>query len=110
MSAPPLWTVSAMTDAMRAQASGALPDAVTGLSIDSRRIKAGEAYFAIKGDGHDGHAFVGAAVKAGAALAVVEAAQRDKFPDGAPLLVVADVLAGLVLLGQAARARLSGQV
>ena len=53
--------------------------AITGLSIDSRTIAPGEAYFAIKGDVHDGHDFVAAALKAGAALAVVEAAQRDKF-------------------------------
>jgi UDP-N-acetylmuramoyl-tripeptide--D-alanyl-D-alanine ligase len=109
MSAAPLWTSDAMAQAMRASINGALPDAVTGLSIDSRSIAPGEAYFAIKGDVHDGHDFVMAALKAGAALAVVEAAQRDKFPD-TPLLVVDDVLAGLCDLARAARARLSGQV
>jgi UDP-N-acetylmuramoyl-tripeptide--D-alanyl-D-alanine ligase len=110
MSATPLWTSAAMTAAMRAQANGVLPDGVTGLSIDSRTIAPGEAYFAIKGDVHDGHAFVAAALKAGAALAVVEAAQRDKFAPDAPLLVVDDVLAGLVDLAHAARARLDAQV
>ena len=78
MSAP-LWTSSEMAEAMRAAVSGALPEAITGLSIDSRTIAPGEAYFAIKGDVHDGHDFVEAALKAGAALAVVEAAQRQKF-------------------------------
>src|SRR5580698_1967935 len=110
MSATPLWTSSAMAEAMRASGNGVLPENVTGLSIDSRTIAPGEAYFAIKGDIHDGHAFVAAALKAGAALAVVEAAQRDKFAADAPLLVVEDVLAGLVDLAHAARARLSGQV
>src|ERR1700744_69067 len=110
MSATPLWTSAAMTAAMRAQVNGGLPEGVTGLSIDSRTIAPGEAYFAIKGDVHDGHAFVAAALKAGAALAVVEAAQRDKFAPDAPLLVVDDVLAGLVNLAHAARARLNGQV
>jgi UDP-N-acetylmuramoyl-tripeptide--D-alanyl-D-alanine ligase len=110
MSTMPLWTSAAMTAAMRAQVSGALPEAITGLSIDSRTIAPGEAYFAIKGDVHDGHAFVTAALKAGAALAVVEAAQRDKFAPDAPLLVVDDVLAGLVDLAHAARARLAAQV
>jgi len=74
-----------------------LPEAISGLSIDSRNHRAGEAYFAIKGDVHDGHDFVAAALNAGAALAVVEAAQREKFPSDAPLLVVDDVLAALVL-------------
>ena len=87
-----------------------MPEAITGLSIDSRTIAPGEAYFAIKGDVHDGHDFVAAALKAGAALAVVETAQRDKFATDAPLLVVDDVLAGLVDLAHAARARLAAQV
>jgi UDP-N-acetylmuramoyl-tripeptide--D-alanyl-D-alanine ligase len=110
MSAAPLWTSGAMAAAMRAQGNGALPGTVSGLSIDSRTIAPGEAYFAIKGDVHDGHDFVAAALKAGAALAVVEAAQRGKFASDAPLLVVDDVLAGLVDLARAARARLQAQV
>jgi UDP-N-acetylmuramoyl-tripeptide--D-alanyl-D-alanine ligase len=110
MSAAPLWTCRAMAAAMRAQVNGVLPEAVSGLSIDSRSLAPGDAYFAIKGDVHDGHDFVAAALKAGAALAVVEAAQRDKFADDAPLLVVDDVLAGLVDLARAARARLAGKV
>jgi UDP-N-acetylmuramoyl-tripeptide--D-alanyl-D-alanine ligase len=99
-----------MAQAMRASINGAPPQAVTGLSIDSRTIAPGEAYFAIKGDVHDGHDFVVAALKAGAVLAVIETAQRGKFPDDAPLLVVDDVLAGLVDLAHAARARLNAQV
>jgi UDP-N-acetylmuramoyl-tripeptide--D-alanyl-D-alanine ligase len=110
MSMTPLWTSMAMTEAMRASINGTLPEAVTGLSIDSRTIAPGEAYFAIKGDIHDGHDFVAAALKAGAALAVVERAQRDKFAPDAPLLMVDDVLGGLVDLAHAARARLSAQV
>jgi UDP-N-acetylmuramoyl-tripeptide--D-alanyl-D-alanine ligase len=110
MSAAPLWTCAAMAEAMRASLNGALPEAVSGLSIDSRTVAPGEAYFAIKGEVHDGHDFVAAALKAGAALAVVEAAQRDKFAPDAPLLVVEDVLAGLVDLARAARARLQAQV
>jgi UDP-N-acetylmuramoyl-tripeptide--D-alanyl-D-alanine ligase len=110
MIAPPLWTSQAMAAAMRASPNGALPEGVTGLSIDSRTIKPGEAYFAIKGDVHDGHDFVAAALKAGAALAVVAAAEREKFAADAPLLVVDDVLDGLRELARASRARLDAQV
>jgi UDP-N-acetylmuramoyl-tripeptide--D-alanyl-D-alanine ligase len=110
MSVTPLWTSGAMAQAMRAQIQGALPEAITGLSIDSRTIARGDAYFSIKGDVHDGHDFVAAALKAGAALAVVERAQRAKFAPDAPLLVVDDVLAGLVELGIASRARLTAHV
>jgi UDP-N-acetylmuramoyl-tripeptide--D-alanyl-D-alanine ligase len=110
MSAQPLWRIDEMAAAMRAERSGVLPDAVTGISIDSRTIAPGEAYFAIKGDIHDGHDFVAAALTNGAAVAVVAEAQRAKFAADAPLLVVPDVLAGLVALGIAARARLQARV
>jgi UDP-N-acetylmuramoyl-tripeptide--D-alanyl-D-alanine ligase len=110
MSAAPLWTSAAMAEAMRAATQGVLPEGVSGLSIDSRSIAPGEAYFAIKGDVHDGHDFVEAALKAGVGLAVVEAAQREKFAADAPLLVVDDVLAGLVALAHASRARLDAQI
>src|SRR6202045_3756185 len=110
MKATPLWTSSAMAEAMRASINGALAPVVSGLSIDSRTIAPGEAYFAIKGDVHDGHDFVAAALKAGAALAVVEKAQAGKFASDAPLLVVDDVLAALVDLAEASRARLQAQV
>ena len=110
MNAAPLWTTRAMAEAMHASQNGALPETVTGLSIDSRTTVRGEAYFAIRGDVHDGHDYVLAALKAGAALAVVAATQRDKFPHDAPLLVVDDVLDGLRSLARAARARLNAQV
>src|SRR5260370_19587049 len=109
MSATPLWTSHAMAAAMRASTRGALPEAVTGISIDSRTIAPGEAYFAIKGDIHDGHDFVAAALKAGAGLAVVAkervAGRNGAFGDDAPLIIVNDVLAALRDLAAAARAR-----
>ena len=103
MSAP-LWTVEAMAKAMGAVPQGALPPSVPGLSIDTRTIQAGEAFFALK-DVRDGHDFVEAALKAGGGLAVVAADKRGIFPNDAPLLVVPDVLKGLIALARAARAR-----
>lgn len=105
-----LWTSAAMAEAMRAARRGALPNDVTGISIDSRTLTPGEAYFAIKGDVHDGHDFVEAALTNGAALAVVAKTHADKFASDARLLVVDDVLAGLVDLGRASRARLGAKV
>jgi len=110
MSAAPLWTSEAMRAAMRSEARGSLPEAITGVSIDSRTLQPGEAYFAIKGAVHDGHDFVDAALKAGAGLAVVEKAQAGKFDADARLLVVDDVLAALVDLALASRARMGAQV
>ena len=100
-----LWTVEAMAQAMGAERAGALPDAITGLSIDSRSISPSEAFFAITGESRDGHEFVPAALKVGAALAVVAAGRHAALPPDARLLVVPDVLEGLRDLARAARTR-----
>jgi UDP-N-acetylmuramoyl-tripeptide--D-alanyl-D-alanine ligase len=110
MTAQPLWTLGAMAAAMRADLNGAPPEAITGLSIDSRTLAPGDAYFAIRGDVHDGHDFVDAALQAGAALAVVAADKRGRFAPDAPLLVVEDVLTALVDLARESRARLGAKV
>ncbi|MEZ5890279.1 MAG: UDP-N-acetylmuramoylalanyl-D-glutamyl-2,6-diaminopimelate--D-alanyl-D-alanine ligase [Xanthobacteraceae bacterium] len=110
MTTPPLWMVDRMADAMRAERANALPASVTGISIDSRTIAPGEAFFAIAGDRHDGHAFVTAALDKGAGLAVVAAEKRAAFPANARLLVVADVLEALRDLARAARARSNAKI
>src|SRR5262249_5399683 len=102
---PPLWTVDAMAAAMQATRAGGLPAAVGGISIDSRSIAPGEAFFAITGDARDGHDFVAAALQNGAGLAVVAEGKRGEMPADAPLLVVPEVLLGLRALATAGRAR-----
>src|SRR4249920_4169085 len=99
-----LWSTDAMSDAMQAERAG-----ISGISIDSRTLSKGDAFFAIQGDNRDGHDFVDAALKAGAALAVVAKGQRRRFAD-APLLIVDDALEGLRALARAARERLHGKV
>ena len=106
----PLWTVDQMADAMRAERANAPPTSVIGISIDSRTIAPGEAFFAIAGDRHDGHDFVTAALDKGARLAVVAAEKRAALPANAPLLVVADVLEALRDLARAARARSNAKI
>jgi UDP-N-acetylmuramoyl-tripeptide--D-alanyl-D-alanine ligase len=105
-----LWTIDDMAIAMRAKKSGALPADTPGISIDSRNMAKGEAFFAITGDNRDGHDFVEAALKAGAGLAVVARDKRQQFPADAPLLIVADVLGALSDLARAARARSHAKV
>jgi len=109
MSERPLWSIEAMAQAMRAERQGLLPASVAGISIDSRTMAPGEAFFAIAGEHRDGHDFVAAALAAGAGLAVAAAGQRSRFPD-APLLVVPDVLAALYDLARAGRARTQAKV
>jgi UDP-N-acetylmuramoyl-tripeptide--D-alanyl-D-alanine ligase len=45
---------------------------ITGWSVDSRSVQRGDLFFALRGPNHDGHAYVGAALEAGAVAAVVE--------------------------------------
>jgi UDP-N-acetylmuramoyl-tripeptide--D-alanyl-D-alanine ligase len=106
----PLWTVDAMAAAMRATRAGALPRDVPGLSIDTRTIRQGEAFFAIQGENRDGHDFVEAALKAGAGVAVAASAKQAAMPKDAPLLIVPDVLAGLNDLARASRARSTAKI
>jgi UDP-N-acetylmuramoyl-tripeptide--D-alanyl-D-alanine ligase len=105
-----LWTVGSVAAAARAECAGPLPQAVTGISIDSRTVMAGEAFFAIRGDVHDGHDFATAALKQGAALAVVAQNRRDEYGDDAPLLVVGDVLEALRDVARAARQRSAAKI
>ncbi len=104
-----LWTVDAMALAMHAGRAGTLPAEISGVSIDSRTVGKGDAFFAIQGENRDGHEFVDNALKGGASLAVVASSQSERFPN-APLLVVPDVLEALRDLGRAARARSHAKV
>jgi UDP-N-acetylmuramoyl-tripeptide--D-alanyl-D-alanine ligase len=106
----PLWTVEAMASAMGAERQGVLPQSISGISIDTRSIAPGEAFFAIAGDNRDGHKFVTTALGVKAGLAVIAASRRGEFPSDAPLLVVPDVLAALRDLAAAARMRTHAKV
>jgi UDP-N-acetylmuramoyl-tripeptide--D-alanyl-D-alanine ligase len=101
-----LWTSDALVAAMDGRPIGHLPEGISGISIDSRTLKAGEAFFAIKGETMDGHDFATAAVKAGAGVLVVAEGRLPALGRlTAPMIVVPDVLEALVKLGVAARAR-----
>jgi len=77
--------------------------AISGFSIDSRTLEAGEGFIAIRGPSRDGHDFVPAALENGAACAVVE----EAYPEGDEqrLVRVIDTFDSLNDLGRAARAR-----
>jgi UDP-N-acetylmuramoyl-tripeptide--D-alanyl-D-alanine ligase len=106
-----LWLADELIEAMGGRPLGTMPMAVTGISIDTRSLVPGDAFFAIKGDAMDGHDFATAAVKAGASLLVVA---EGKLPAlgrlTAPMIVVPDVLAALEKAGAAARARTKARI
>ena len=106
-----LWRTEALAGAMQGRPVGTLPEGVGGISIDSRTLKPGDAFFAIKGERFDGHDFATAAVKAGAGLLVVAEGRLPALGRiTAPMIVVPDVLAGLEALGVAARARSKAKI
>ena len=99
----PLWTFDAFIAAIKGRPLGITPEAIAGISIDSRTLLAGDAFFAIKGDRFDGHDFVAEALAAGAGVAVVAKQRLAGFGkiEGS-LVVVEDVLGALADLGRAA--------
>ena len=106
-----LWTANALVDAMGGRPFGNLPAGISGISIDSRSLQPGEAFFAIKGEAMDGHDFATAAVKAGAGVLVVAEAKLPGLGRlTAPMIVVPDVLVALEKLGIAARARSKAKI
>lgn len=102
----PLWT-SADADAATGGSSTRDWQAF-GVSIDTRTLKPGDLFVALK-DVRDGHDFVAQALEKGAAAALVSRRPEGVAGD-APLLIVEDVLAGLGALGAAGRARSAARV
>lgn len=107
----PLWSWDAFLGATGGRPLGSPPATVTGISIDSRSIRPGDAFFAIHGDTHDGHDFVSLALAGGAATAVVgedRLAALGRITGS--LTVVDDVLAALCGVGVAARLRSEARI
>lgn len=81
---------------------------ILGISHDTRTLKPGDVYIAIKGAAHDGHDFVQQAVEKGAVGLIVE---KD-FPKigNVPQMIVPDTLAALWALAAGVRSRWTGTV
>src|SRR5881296_399992 len=62
------------------------------ISTDSRAVKRGELFVALRGENFDGHNFVESAAKAGAAGAVVDSNWKGKVPENFALIRVKDTL------------------
>src|SRR5271169_4251127 len=96
--------VSATTHAGTAASAVRSSDELAqGYSIDSRTLRPGELFFAVKGERLDGHDYVAAALEKGALAAVVQRNEIHHYPDKARLLAVDDTLAALQTLATAVR-------
>lgn len=70
--------------------------AIPRISIDSRQIKPGEAFIAIKGNNFDGHDFIKQAINKGAGAVVVQGSGfRIQLTGKAPFIVVKDTVKAL---------------
>jgi UDP-N-acetylmuramoyl-tripeptide--D-alanyl-D-alanine ligase len=80
---------------------------VKNVSTDSRSVKAGDLFFALKGDRFDGHDYLDEVAAKHVAAVVVERARADgagfKAPGQVAILVVGDVRAALGKLAEAYR-------
>src|SRR6476469_2280507 len=97
--------LSRIAELVSGSTTGSTPaDSVaTGYSIDSRTIRPGELFFAVKGEKMDGHDFVQQALKNGAVAAVVSREKHAQFSSTHPLIVVEDTLTTLQTLATAVR-------
>ena len=84
--------------------AGDLGVPVTGVSIDSRHLGIGEAFFAIRGPNRDGHGFLRDAAARGAACLVVHNLPDD-LPPSVPTILVDDTTRALGRLAAYHRAR-----
>ncbi|MCC6735598.1 MAG: UDP-N-acetylmuramoylalanyl-D-glutamyl-2,6-diaminopimelate--D-alanyl-D-alanine ligase [Bauldia sp.] len=106
-----LWTFAEIVAATRGRPVGPEPRSVDGIAIDSRTLQPGDAFFAIRGDRFDGHAFVGSALAHGAATAIVSTSRLAALGRvTGSMIVVDDVMEALRGLARAARMRTRAKI
>ena len=103
-----LWTSEAVLKATAGRCTGTW--VASGVSIDSRSVKPGDLFIALKGPNFDGHAFVLAALKLGASAAIVHETIKDSGEYHNRLVMVKDTFAALQNLAVAARARAKARI
>jgi UDP-N-acetylmuramoyl-L-alanyl-D-glutamate--2,6-diaminopimelate ligase len=79
---------------------GELPSAAESITDDSRLVRPGTVFIAVRGSERDGHDFLEGARVAGAVVAIVE--KPDRVPTGLPALVVRDARRAAPLAAAAA--------
>lgn len=104
-----LWTIRDLVAATRGDLSGT-PRDVTGVSIDTRTLQAGDLFVALQGDKSDGHDYVKAALEKGASAALVAKSKASALSSFGALVAVDDPLEALRQLGVAARLRSSARI
>lgn len=83
------------------EARGNLEKDITGVSIDSRKVRPGDLFVAVKGTLTDGHEYISKAIEKGAAAVLVSGPVNAEAPEGVTFVRVADTEA---VAGEAATA------
>jgi len=94
-------TVAQVAKVIGAEVIGEADQAASSVTIDSRAVKAGEVFFAIKGLNQDGHNFISEAEAKGASCAVID--QEPARDHGMCLLKTVDTTAALGRLAKHVR-------
>ena len=101
------WTLSRINELVQGEilrGDGHL--CLRGVATDSRAVRAGELFGALRGERRDGHDYVADAVAKGAAAAVVS----REVPETIPQVLVRDTFEALRVLGRARRREFQGPV
>jgi UDP-N-acetylmuramoyl-tripeptide--D-alanyl-D-alanine ligase len=77
---------------------------ITGFSVDTRTLQPGDLFFALRGENHDGNAYIEQALELGASAVIAER------PADGPVILVPDALKALQQLAAWARLRWAGDV
>ncbi len=106
------FTAATLAEALQGRVQG--PDvAIDGVATDTRALHPGQLFVPLR-DRRDGHAFIGAAVAAGAVAYLTDEAATAGATAGATAtataIVVADTARALTEIGRLARRRMGGQV
>jgi UDP-N-acetylmuramoyl-tripeptide--D-alanyl-D-alanine ligase len=95
----PLLTVSELEDALAVKAQGGNPGGFSSVAIDSRQVRPGGLFVALKGENADGHDYAAEALKRGASVIIAERGPAARLglagmagEAGAALLAVEDSL------------------
>jgi UDP-N-acetylmuramoyl-tripeptide--D-alanyl-D-alanine ligase len=104
-------TLREIAELVSGQTDEALGVPVAGYSIDSRTIRPGQLFFAIRGPHFDGHDFLSEVACQGAAGAVVSSVEaKALLPSGLPSILVDSTTEALQTLARAVRRKWGGRV
>lgn len=104
----PLWTSADVLKATDGEGEGEWD--ASGVSIDSRTVKKGDIFIALKGENHDGHDHVNDALKKGAVAAIVAYMPANFSRKNGHLVEVEDTMVALRKLAQHRRAATKAKI